>query len=121
MTNFAFAVSDHATHSSHPDDKVWVRNMGNHNLIITDAGHSIPRKACAGMSEMDATTKALVDDGSLVICSAPAATPPPIPPKGKSRSPKKETPTSDAESGPADSGETVLAEEESKSEEPSEG
>ena len=121
MTNFAYTVSDHASHASHSGNLTWVRNATNNNLIVTDAGHALQRKACAGMSGIDATTKALIDEGTLTICSAPAATPPPAIPKGKPRSLKKEAPISEAESTSADSNGEAPAEEESKSEEPSEG
>lgn len=121
MTNFAYTVSDHASHASHSGNLTWVRNTTSNNLIVTDAGHNLPRKTCAGMSEIDATTKALVDVGTLTICSAPAATPPPAIPKGKPRSPKKEAPISETESASADSNGETPAEEESNSEEPPKG
>ena len=121
MTNFAYTVSDHVSHASHSGSLTWVRNTTNNNLIVTDAGHNLPRKACAGMSEIATTTTARVDMGPLPICSAPAATPPPAIPKGKPRSLKKEAPISETESASADSNGETPAEEESNSEEPPEG
>jgi hypothetical protein len=116
MTNFTYTVSDHGTHASFSDNLTWVRNMSNNHMIVTDAGHGLPRKSCAGMSEMDATTQALIEAKTLILCSAPAATTPPTTPKAKSRSLKRET-LPDTESAPADSNETTPKGEASKSEE----
>lgn len=84
MADFVFKHSSHADHGNSADGLTWVRNSTANNLVVTDAGNNLPMKTCGGMSSMDATTRALIADGMLTICSAPAA------PKEKPRLQKKE-------------------------------
>jgi hypothetical protein len=91
MANFVFKHSTHADHSNSADGLTWVRNTTANNLVVTDAGHNLPMKTCAGMSSRDATTRALIDSGTLTICSAPAT------PKEKPRFQKREVEKPDAD------------------------
>ena len=84
MANFVFKHSTHADHGNSANGLTWVRNNTANNLVVTDAGHNLPMKTCAGMSSVDASTQALITDGMLTICSAPA------PPKEKPRLQKRE-------------------------------
>ena len=84
MADFVFKHSSHADHGNSADGLTWVRNSTANNLVVTDAGNNLPMKTCGGMSSMDATTRALIADGMLIICSAPAT------PKEKPRLQKKE-------------------------------
>jgi hypothetical protein len=99
MADFVFKHSSHADHGNSADGLTWVRNGTANNLVVTDAGNNLPMKTCGGMSSPDATTRALIADGTLTICSAPAT------PKEKPRPLRRE-----AEKPNAD-----------KAEEPSEG
>ena len=72
MANFVFKHSTHADHGDSADGLTWVRNSTGYNLVVTDAGHNLPMKSCAGMSSMDSSTQALIANGTLTICSAPA-------------------------------------------------
>jgi hypothetical protein len=73
MADKTFKHSDHASHLSDPDGLTWVRNTSLSNFTVTDEGHVLPTKTCGGLSSVDKTTQALLDNGSLALCSAPAA------------------------------------------------
>lgn len=98
MANFVFKHSTHADHGDSTDGLTWVRNSTASNLVVTDAGHNLPKQTCGGMSSMDASTRALLDAGTLTICSAPA------PPKEKPRLQKREAgkPNDDKAEEPSD-------------------
>ncbi len=72
MADKTFKYSDHASHLSDPGGMAWVRNNSMTNLTITDEGHVLPSKTCGGMSSVDKTTQALIDNGTVALCSAPA-------------------------------------------------
>ena len=72
MADKTFKHSDHASHSRDPGELTWMRNNTTSNFTVTDEGHVLPSKTCCGMSSLDATTRALIDNKTLVLCSAPA-------------------------------------------------
>mgnify|MGYP006080671273 CR=1 FL=1 len=72
MANKTFKHSDHASHLADPGQLTWMRNTTTTNFTVTDEGHVLPGKTCAGMSSLDETTRKLVDSGTLILCSTPA-------------------------------------------------
>lgn len=72
MAEKTFKHSDHASHLSDSGGLTWVRNVSSNNYTVTSEGHTLPGKTCAGMSSVDKTTQALIDNKILTPCSAPA-------------------------------------------------
>ena len=72
MADKTFKHSDHASHTRDPGGLTWLRNNSMSNFTITDEGHVLPSKTCAGVSSLDKTTQTLIDNKTLVLCSAPA-------------------------------------------------
>ena len=72
MADKTFKHSDHASHTSDPAGMTWVRNNSLTNFTVTDEGHVLPSKTCGGMSSVDKTTQSLIDNGTIILCSAPA-------------------------------------------------
>ena len=79
MAEKTFKHSDHASHQSDSGGLIWIRNVSSNNYTVTNEGHTLPGKTCAGMSSIDETTQALIDSKTLIPCSAPA------PDRGKPR------------------------------------
>lgn len=72
MADKTFKHSDHASHTSDPGGLTWMRNNTLSNCTVTNEGHVLPSKTCGGMSSLDETTQGLIDNKTLVLCSAPA-------------------------------------------------
>jgi len=94
MADKTFKHSDHASHLGDPAGLTWVRNPTMASCTVTSEGHVLPPKTCGGMSSVDDTTRALIENKTLIPCSAPATD------RGKPR--EKEVKRPDAKSSAGD-------------------